>query len=169
MEALSIQEIEARIVSRFGNTVMRDRDFEVAQPWLGVDPAQIAELGLFLRDGEGLYFDLLECLTGLDLGEKAGQLAVVYHLYSIPLGHHLVLKCFLPRNAGETPLPGMPSVSAVWKTAEWHEREAFDLVGIRFEGHPDLRRILMPEDWEGHPLRKDYKNPEFYHGLKTEY
>ena len=65
-------------------------------------------------------------------------------------------------------LPVFPSVASVWRTAEWHEREAYDLVGVYFEGNEDLRRILLPDDWEGHPLRKDYKNPEYYKGIKVD-
>jgi len=65
--------------------------------------------------------------------------------------------------------PHVPSVESVWKTANWHEREAYDLIGVVFDGHPDLRRILLPDDWEGHPLRKDYKVPEFYNGMKVPY
>ena len=75
---------------------------------------------------------------------------VIYNLYSIPFDLHLMVKIKFDR---ETPL--VPTVSDIWKTANWHEREIFDLLGIRFEGHPDLRRILLPSDWEGHPLRKD--------------
>jgi len=75
----------------------------------------------------------------------------------------------LPRWRGEVPgqLPQVPTVSHVWRTAEWHEREVYDLSGIEFVGHPDMRRILCPEDWVGHPLRKDYQMPEEYHGIRA--
>ena len=94
-----------------------------------------------------------------------GTLSVVYHLESIELKHKIVLKVLLQREN-----PDVQSVSCVWRCADWHEREAYDLIGINFLNHPDLRRILMPYDWEaGYPLRKDYKNPEFYHGMKVPY
>ena len=92
------------------------------------------------------------------------NLAVVYHLYSYVHHHKLVVKVVVPKSN-----PVVKTVSDVWAAAEWHEREAYDLVGMTFEGHPDLRRILLPEDWEGHPLRKDYKVPEFYKGMKVPY
>ena len=102
---------------------------------------------------------------------KAGfdpHLEVVYHLSSFTLRHRFVLKLILPRwkdgVAGQ--LPEVPTVSHIWATADWHERETFDLVGIMFTGHPDLRRILLAEDWEGHPLRKDYEFPLEYHGIR---
>jgi NADH-quinone oxidoreductase subunit C len=79
-------------------------------------------------------------------------------------GHKIVLKVDVPADH-----PRCRSVEAVWKTANWHEREAFDLYGIVFEGHPDLRRILLPDDWEGYPLRKDYQVPEYYNGMKVPY
>jgi NADH-quinone oxidoreductase subunit C len=89
---------------------------------------------------------------------------VIYNLYSIPYNHHLTVKVMLDRAE-----PAVESLTAIWKTADWHEREAYDLLGIRFNNHPDLRRILLPEDWEGHPLRKDYEHQEYYRGIKVEY
>ena len=101
---------------------------------------------------------------------KAWQphLEVVYHLWSVPNKNSLVLKVMLPRwkddQQGE--LPEVPSVAGVWSTADWHEREVYDLCGVRFTGHPNPRRILCPEDWVGHPLRKDYEMPLEYHGIR---
>lgn len=115
-----------------------------------------------------LYFDQLSCLTVLDQGPQGGQLELLYTLNSIPFGHHLTVQAMVPRGTAEDP-PIAPSVAHIWRTADWHEREAFDLFGVRFEGHPDLRRILLPHDWEGHPLRKDYEEQEVYHGIRVAY
>ena len=94
---------------------------------------------------------------------KGGTLSVWYHLESIELKHKITLKVSTEREN-----PEVASVAEIWRSSDWHEREAFDLYGIKFLNHPDLRRILMPYDWEaGHPLRKDYKNPEFYQGMKV--
>jgi len=102
------------------------------------------------RTAKMLGFDYLACLTGVDYPE-AGYLEAVYNLYSYGRRRHLILKARCPRED-----PVLPSVSGVWKAALFLERETYDLVGIRFEGHPDLKRILLPEPWVGHPLRKDY-------------
>ena len=99
------------------------------------------------------------------MGEAKGQLEVVYHLSSLIHEHQLVLKVRTDRNE---PAP-IPSVTRVWKAADWHEREAFDLLGIPFSDHPDLRRILLPDDWEGNPLRKDYVEAEKYRDIKIKY
>jgi NADH-quinone oxidoreductase subunit C len=89
---------------------------------------------------------------------------VIYTLYSIPNHITLHLRVILDRSS-----PVISSVSSVWRTADWHEREAFDFFGIEFANHPDLRRILLPEDWEGHPLRKDYVEQSKYHGIQVKY
>jgi NADH-quinone oxidoreductase subunit C len=131
-------------------------------PFFFVSADKINAVSLFLRDEESLQFDNLSCLSGLDYDKD--NLAVVYHLYSYVHHHKLVVKVVVPKSN-----PVVKTVSDVWAAADWHEREAYDLVGMTFEGHPDLRRILLPEDWEGHPLRKDYKVPEFYKGMKVPY
>lgn len=118
-----------------------------------------------LKNSPGFFFDRLECVSGVDFG---GRLAVYYHLHSLVYEHAVVLRVDLePRDDGNLS-PQAPTVSDLWRTADWHEREIFDLFGIRFTGHPDLRRILLPDDWEGHPLRKDYQTPQSYRGLNID-
>lgn len=110
-----------------------------------------------------VFFDMLSCITTVDNGPAIGTMDVIYNLYSIPFNHQIALKVVVPRDNAE-----LDSVQDIWKTANWHEREAWDMFGIRFNGHPDLRRILMPADWDGHPLRKDYKQQEYYRGVKVD-
>jgi len=105
----------------------------------------------FLRGDPELQFTFLSDVTGVDLFPREPRFELNYHLLSLPRRERLRLKVRL-----SSADPVAESVTLVWPTANWHEREVFDLFGVRFEGHPDLRRILMPEDWEGHPLRKDY-------------
>ncbi|MEQ8239450.1 MAG: NADH-quinone oxidoreductase subunit C [Cyclobacteriaceae bacterium] len=131
---------------------------------LKVDSEQIHKTCQFLHEDDRYYFDQLSSLTGIDNGSEAGTMEVIYHLYSIPKDYHLALKVMLPRET-----PEVDSVAEIWRTANWHEREAYDLLGIRFMGHPDLRRILLPADWEGFPLRKDYEAQEKYHGMTVKY
>jgi NADH-quinone oxidoreductase subunit C len=117
-----------------------------------------------LHRNPATYFDMLSCITGIDNGEQMATMEVAYNLYSIPFHHHVMIKVILPREK-----PEIESVCHIWKTANWHEREIFDMYGIHFKNHPDLRRILMPADWEGYPLRKDYKHQEYYRDIKVEY
>lgn len=160
---MQTSEICDLLTARFGEQALVVKPDEKPEPWIEVNPEILPELARFLRDEQALRFDLLMCLSGVHY-EKEQQLGVTYHLNSTTEKHKLTLKVLLSAEDAV-----VPSVQAVWKTANWHEREAFDMYGIRFEGHPDLRRILCPDDWQGYPLRKDYKVQEFYRGMKVEY
>ncbi len=156
-------EIVQKITSRFsGGIVLESKTDGVPEPWVKVKADAVREIAEFLRDDPDLSFDYLMCISGMDYGKET--LGVVYNISSMPKKHRITLKVEVPKQT-----PEVPSVTMVWPTANWHEREAYDLIGIKFTGHPDLRRILMPDDWEGHPLRKDYTVPEFYHGMKVPY
>lgn len=160
---MSFNEIAEVLLSRFGEAIQGNP----ATPSVTIPVESLTDVCQFLRDDERLFFDLLACITAIDNGPQANTMEVIYNLTSIPYEHDLMLKVVLTRNANDEPLPAVPTVSHIWRTADWHEREAFDLVGVTFTGHPDLRRILLPTDWDGHPLRQDYQEPEKYHGIKT--
>jgi NADH-quinone oxidoreductase subunit C len=146
MDAAAIHE---RLKARFGDQV-GDCDLQAKDPWLAVSPPAIAAVCRYLKEEPELSFDALSNESGVDYkGRNAIQ--IVYHLYSYRHRHGIVLKVDTLRDN-----PVVPTVESVWKAANWLEREIYDLLGVRFEGHTDLRRLLMPEDWVGHPLRKDY-------------
>jgi NADH-quinone oxidoreductase subunit C len=159
----SIKDI---LLARFGSDVIVGEEINGLQAALLIAPEKIAEVCLELRNNPETYFDFLSCLSGVDYGAEDGRFGVVYHLASIPYHHQLTLKVSQLNGRDLNELPSFPSISSVYKTAEWHEREAFDMVGIFFENHPDMRRILLPDDWEGFPLRKDYVEAEMYKGIK---
>lgn len=159
---MTAEEICNSLKTKFGDAILETK-MDALQPWIAVDPAKTKEIALFLRDDQATQFDYMMCLSGVDYN-KDGKLGIVYHLFSMVHKHKIVLKAFCTKEN-----PHIQSVSSVWGTANWHEREAFDMYGIIIDGHPDLRRILLPYDWEGHPLRKDYKVPEFYNGMKVPY
>ncbi|MSR53098.1 MAG: NADH-quinone oxidoreductase subunit C [Gemmataceae bacterium] len=170
-------DVIALLESRFGSAITR-KNLEAIDPYAVVAVEGLVEVATFLRDDPSLKFDLLNSITGVDYLEtdakklaKAGfepHLEVVYHLTSFTYKNRFTFKLILPRwkEDIEGQLPEVPTVSGVWGTADWHERETFDLCGITFTGHPDLRRILLAEDWEGYPLRKDYAFPLEYHGIR---
>jgi len=164
---MSFDEIRGLLISQFGESVIIESNQEVIQPYFLIETSKLVEVCTFLHENEKTYFDMLSCITGIDNGEKQGTMEVIYQLYSIPYNISLVLKVIIEREKGK--LPSVPSLSPIWKTANWLERETYDLLGIHFEGHPDLRRILLPADWEGFPLRKDYSEQEYYHGIKVKY
>jgi NADH-quinone oxidoreductase subunit C len=158
---MDASEIYQRLEKQFAGDVSDFND-QALDPFLKVKDSSIVPVCTFLRDEPDLTFEVLSDLTALDL-PKDNQFQVVYHLYSYPYHHQIVLKVDLPREG-----PRVKTVEGVWKAANWLEREVFDLFGIHFEGHSDLRRILLPEDWIGHPLRKDYVEQEEYDGISTQ-
>jgi NADH-quinone oxidoreductase subunit C len=164
---MNFEAIKDLLISKLGSDVIVKEETTGLQPALLIHPDRIAEVCLELRDNPSTYFDLLECLSGVDYGIEENMFGVVYHLASIPFKKQLTLKVVKYHDRSREELPTFPSVTSVWRTAEWHEREAFDLLGIGFANHPDLRRVLLPDDWEGYPLRKDYKAQEYYRGIKV--
>ncbi len=156
------QEITEKLKAKFGEAVTDAKLEGVVDPFIKIKAESLKDIALFLRDDADLQLDYLMCLSGVDFGK--GIIGVVYHLASISKKHKITLKVEVSREK-----PEIPSVESIWRTADWHEREAYDLIGVIFTGHPDLRRILLPYDWEGHPLRKDYKVPEYYQGMKVPY
>lgn len=175
---MSGQAFLDRLKQNFGDRIT-GANLEALDPWIEVSPEGLVDVCTYLRDEADLRFNFLNCISAVDYFEadpkkaaKTGwqpHLEVVYHLWSVPNRVSLVLKVMLPRwkDGVEGELPEVPTVSGVWSTADWHEREVYDLSGVLFTGHPNLRRILCPEDWVGHPLRKDYEMPLEYHGIRA--
>jgi NADH-quinone oxidoreductase subunit C len=170
-------EIVTVLEQKFAGKI-KSKKLEAIDPFVVLDPADLLEVCRFLRDDDRLKFEILNCISGVDYLEpdpkkapKAGfdpHTEVVYHLSSFNHRHRFVVKLILPRWKDNKPgeLPEVPSVTGLWRTANWHEREVYDLSGVWFSGHPDLTRILLAEDWVGHPLRKDYEYPLEYHGIR---
>jgi NADH-quinone oxidoreductase subunit C len=157
MDAKAVHE---RLAGRFGDRITAFQA-EALQPWVVVAPDAIAEVAAFAKADPELLFDNLMCLSAVDYPkETPPRMEVVYHLLSYTHHHTFVLKVHLSRED-----PRVPTVENTWGVANWHEREAYDMFGIVFEGHSDPRRILLPDDWVGHPLRKDWTDPDFYNGM----
>ena len=158
------EEIYENLLRKFGDPILGFDTELMGDPNIQIAPSAIAEVCQYLSETDSLAFDSLMCLSGLDLGVKEEVFSVVYHLYGMRHRHSVVLKASVLKSDAH-----LPSVAHIWKTADWHERETYDLYGIRFDGHTDLRRILLPDDWEGYPLRKDYQEPDFYRGMRVPY
>jgi NADH-quinone oxidoreductase subunit C len=157
MDARAIHEA---LALRFGDRIS-GAGLEAGSPFAVVATHAIAEVAAFCKSDPALALDNLMCLSGVDYPkEEPPRMEVVYHLFSYRHLHSFALKVQVPREN-----PAVPTVENVWGVANWHEREAWDLFGIVFTGHSDMRRILLPDDWQGHPLRKDWQDPEYYNGL----
>ncbi len=150
------EEISSLLTEQFGARVMETK-LGVVSPWSVVEAAAIADVCHFLRFDDRLLMDHLELLGGVDYKDR---IEVVYVLYSMKHHHRYTLKAKLPRDN-----PRVPTVESLWGVANWHERETYDMLGVVFEGHSNLCRILCPDDWVGHPLRKDYKFPTSYRDM----
>lgn len=161
---MTFTEIIDIIKTKFGNECIESVNESSLMPILVIKSIFLKEICAYLFKTEGLYFDMLSCITGIDNGKEANTIEVVYNLYAIPYNNKICIKVVLDRQN-----PEIESISTIWRSADWLERETFDLFGIRFLNHLDLRRILLPSDWEGHPLLKDYDLQESYHGIKTRF
>ncbi len=139
----------SKLRARFPEATLSTRSFR-NETTLLVRPGDLIRICRHLKEDAGLLYDFLSDLTAVDRLGDHPRFEVVYHLYSLQYKWRIRLKVQVEE--GEA----VPSVTSVWGAANWHEREVFDMFGISFDGHPDLRRILMPEEWEGFPLRKDY-------------
>jgi NADH-quinone oxidoreductase subunit C len=157
MDAKAIHET---LVAKFGDRIT-GTGLDAVSPFVVVATDAIAEVAAFCKAAPELAFDNLMCLAAVDYPkETPPRMEVVYQVYSYKHLHTFALKVHVPREGA-----AVPTVERVWGVANWHEREAWDLFGIAFTGHSDLRRILLPDDWVGHPLRKDWEDPEYYNGM----
>ena len=148
------QTVCQKISEKFPGSI----DAEQNDDWIQLKPENWLKIAKWLKSDEKLYFDSLQCNTGIDLGE--GVLESRYNLHSMKHLHKVEIRIKISAEK-----PDIPSVEQVWRVADWFERETYDMFGINFIGHRDLRRILLPDDWEGWPLRKDYEEQETYHGI----
>ena len=142
------EELKNKIIS-FGIEISFPEEDETSFLTLSVNPSHLHQLAKQLKEDSDTSFDYMFCQTGIDWEE---HLEVVYHLRSTSHGHEVVVRAQIIDREN----PTVDSVYDLWKTADFHEREILDLLGIRFTNHPDLRRIFLDDDWEGYPLRKDY-------------
>lgn len=154
---MTIQEVHERLATRFPDSVLPLQTPEAGEQVIQVVADSLRDVCLFLRDDPAMQFDFLRLISGVD---RKDCLSSVYHLFSYSLGHAVVIRVDISREQ-----PTVPTVTDLWPAAEWHEREAFDMMGIIYEGHRNLKRILLPDDWQGFPLRKDYAAPAEYNGL----
>jgi NADH-quinone oxidoreductase subunit C len=147
---LTNEKVLEKLTAKFGDSVFESNEFR-GELTVVIPKDRIVDVCRFLKEENELGFDLLADMCGIDMNTPSKRFGVIYNLYSLANKHRIRLKIFT-----EEENPKVPTVTGVWGTANWHEREAFDMFGIIFEGHPDLRRIYMPDEFAYHPLRKDF-------------
>ncbi len=157
---MTVNEIHEKLKEQFGEAIGPLSEPKV-DAFAVVKPERLVEVASFLKGTPGIELDHCNDVTALDW-PKRNVIEVVYHLFSYRHRHGIVLKVEADRAT-----PVVPSVEGVWKAANWLERECYDMFGVVFTGHPDLRRILLPDDWQGWPLRKDYQEAGGYHGISN--
>ncbi len=153
MDSVEKNQALTKLKAAFPNSIIEAKEFR-GDITVTIKKEDLLSILQFLRDDEELKFNHLTSISGIDylkMEDVEGRLAVVYHLYSLKNNRRLAIKTFITGDSLE-----IDSVYSLWKTADWQEREIYDLFGITFKGHPLLKRIFLPEDFEGHPLRKDY-------------
>lgn len=161
MAALTEEQIHQRLATKFGDALgplsapKKDR-------FCTFKADRLVEICRFLKADPELAMDFLQDMTATD-HPKEGLIRVVYHFYSYKHRHMFVAKVEVPRAEGCE----LDTIETVWKAANWMEREIYDLYGVIFRGHSDLRRVLLPDDWVGHPMRKDYVEGGGYHGISN--
>jgi len=155
MPALTAEQIHQRLAARFGDAI-GPLSAPKKDPFFTIAKEKLVEVARFLKSDPELSFDFLQDLTATD-HPKDGVIKVVYHFYSYQHRHLFAAKVLADRAN-----PVLDTLEPVWKAANWMEREVYDLFGVQFTGHPDLRRVLLPDDWVGHPLRKDYSEAGGY-------
>jgi len=160
--SLTPAQIVAKLTAQFGDAILASFPDD-KHPRVHIAAANWRKVAEFLYSDPALKLDWLACLTAVDYVAE-DKLAIVYDLASFDLGHGIAVKVYMPRGDAH-----IATVCDLWPAANWHEREAYDMMGITFDNHPDPRRILLPEDWVGFPLRKDYVFPREYHGIPGTY
>ena len=147
-------EIQSLIEEKFPNSLIANENLQGNQ--IEIDGQFWKDIATFLKNDPKLLFDQLECITGIDTGDD-GPLQSRYNLHSMELRHKIEVIISLDRDN-----PSVESIEQIWRIGDWFERETYDMYGINFVDHPNPKRLLMPEDWRGWPLRKDYIQPDFY-------
>ena len=151
---MNFHEITKELHKLASNQYEVDSDKQIIK----VMPENWLAIAKILIDEKLFLFNYLMCITSYDLGGNK-RYGLAYNFFSIKYKHYLEVRIEIDD------IIEVPSVAHIWRTADCHEREAYDMMGIKFKDHPNLKRILLSDDWEGHPLRKDYKEPDYYHGM----